>query len=176
MVLGMMQIVTAHKWYVKCTILIDNNFFIIETALIDSGAHISCIQEGLIPTRYYHKTSHNVKSASGNRMQIEYKLPNAYICQQKVCIPHFFILVKDHLNPPIILGTLFIQAIYPFTRIDEKGFDAVYNGKKISFTFITDLISRDINTLINLKQSHLNYLQYEIYSMTIDDTLKSAKI
>ncbi|KAG5585063.1 hypothetical protein H5410_045497 [Solanum commersonii] len=38
MFLGMMQIVTAYKWYVKCTILIDNTFSITDIAMIDSGA------------------------------------------------------------------------------------------------------------------------------------------
>ncbi|WMV13412.1 hypothetical protein MTR67_006797 [Solanum verrucosum] len=38
MFLEMMQIVTAHKWYVKCTILIDNTFSITEVAMIDSEA------------------------------------------------------------------------------------------------------------------------------------------
>ncbi|KAG5620268.1 hypothetical protein H5410_005486 [Solanum commersonii] len=37
--LGMMQIVTAHKWYVKCTILINNAFSITDIAMIDSGAN-----------------------------------------------------------------------------------------------------------------------------------------
>ncbi|XP_070040876.1 uncharacterized protein [Nicotiana tomentosiformis] len=46
---GMMQIITAHKWYIKCTILIDNDFSITNIAMIDSGADVSCIQEGWNP-------------------------------------------------------------------------------------------------------------------------------
>uniref|UniRef100_A0A1U7YJ58 Uncharacterized protein LOC104247626 n=1 Tax=Nicotiana sylvestris TaxID=4096 RepID=A0A1U7YJ58_NICSY len=38
MFLGMMQVVTAHKWYIKCTILIDNTFSLTNVAMIDSGA------------------------------------------------------------------------------------------------------------------------------------------
>uniref|UniRef100_A0A1S4D0E7 CCHC-type domain-containing protein n=1 Tax=Nicotiana tabacum TaxID=4097 RepID=A0A1S4D0E7_TOBAC len=38
MFLGMMQVVTAHKWYIKCTILIDNSFSLTDVAMIDSGA------------------------------------------------------------------------------------------------------------------------------------------
>ncbi|KAG5581153.1 hypothetical protein H5410_051780 [Solanum commersonii] len=38
MSLEMMQIVTDHKWYVKCKILIDNTFSITNIAMIDSGA------------------------------------------------------------------------------------------------------------------------------------------
>ncbi|KAG5567901.1 hypothetical protein H5410_065083, partial [Solanum commersonii] len=118
MLLGMMQIVTAHKWYVKCTILIDNTFSITNIIMIDSGADMSCIQE----------------------------------------------------------GTPFINAIYPFTNINAKGFSATYKNQDISYTFITEPISKDIHALIEMKQKHVDYLQLEIFSMNIFDTLKSAKV
>uniref|UniRef100_A0A1S4B7Y5 CCHC-type domain-containing protein n=1 Tax=Nicotiana tabacum TaxID=4097 RepID=A0A1S4B7Y5_TOBAC len=38
MFLGMMQVVMTHKWYIKCTILIDNSFSLTDVAMIDSGA------------------------------------------------------------------------------------------------------------------------------------------
>ena len=41
MFLGMMQIVTAHKWYVKCTILIDNSF-----SITNITKNISCMGSG----------------------------------------------------------------------------------------------------------------------------------
>ncbi|KAG5586676.1 hypothetical protein H5410_047110 [Solanum commersonii] len=102
MFLGMIQIVTAHKWY--------------------------------------------------------YKLSNTRICQNKVCIPHLFFLVKNQLYPPIILVTPFINAIYPFTNINAKGFSTTYKNQDISYTFITEPISRDINALIEMKQKHVDYL------------------
>ncbi|KAL3359794.1 hypothetical protein AABB24_016335 [Solanum stoloniferum] len=176
MFLGMMQVVTAHKWYVKCTILIDNSFSISNIAMIDSGADVSCIQEGLVPTKYFEKTTHMVKSASGHALDIKYKLSNTRICQNKVCIPHFFFLVKNQLYPPIILGTPFINAIYPFTNINAKGFSATYKDRDISYTFITEPVSRDINALIEMKQKQVNYLQLEIFSMNIFDTLKATKV
>ncbi|KAG5619536.1 hypothetical protein H5410_004754 [Solanum commersonii] len=46
MFMGIMQIITTHKWYAKCTILIDNSFSITNIAMIDSSADVSCIQEG----------------------------------------------------------------------------------------------------------------------------------
>lgn len=101
--LGMMQIVTAHRWYIKCTILINNDFKITSTAMIDSGADVSCIQDGLIPSRFFEKTTHVVKSASNHALVIKYKLSNTCICQSKVCIPHFFFFSKNQLHPPIIL-------------------------------------------------------------------------
>ena len=176
MFLGMMQIITAHKWYIKCTILIDNSFSITNIAMIDSGADVSCIQEGLVPTKYFQKTTHMVRSASGHALDIKYKLPNTGICQNKVCIPHFFFLVKNQLYPPIILGTPFINAVYPFTSIDSKGFTATYKDKEISYTFVTDPVTRDINALIDMKQKHVDSLQLELFSMNIFDTLNSTKV
>ncbi|KAG5596056.1 hypothetical protein H5410_037288 [Solanum commersonii] len=83
---------------------------------------------------------------------------------------------KWYLYPPIILGTPFINAIYPFTNINAKGFSATYKNQDISYTFITEPISRDINALIKMKQNHVDYSQLEIFSMNIFDTLKSAKV
>ncbi|KAG5630956.1 hypothetical protein H5410_002673, partial [Solanum commersonii] len=80
------------------------------------------------------------------------------------------------LYPPIILGTPFINAIYPFSNITAKGFSATYKNQDISYTFITDPISRNSNALINMKQKHVDSLQLELFSMNIFDTLKSTKI
>ncbi|KAG5580005.1 hypothetical protein H5410_050632 [Solanum commersonii] len=118
--------------------------------MIDSGTDVSCIQEGLVPTKYFEKTTHMVKSTSGHALDIKYKLSNT--------------------------RTPFINAIYPFTNINAKGFSATYKRQDISYTFITEPISRDINALIEMKQKHVDYLQLEIFSMNIFDTLKSAKV
>ncbi|KAG5630950.1 hypothetical protein H5410_002667 [Solanum commersonii] len=115
-------------------------------------------------------------SASGHDLDIKYKLPNAKLCQNKVCIPHFFFLVKNHLNPPIILGIPFINVIYPFTSIDSKGFYTTYQDNEITYSFVTDLVTRDINALINMKLNHMDSLQMELYSMNIFESLKSAKV
>ncbi|KAG5577449.1 hypothetical protein H5410_057583 [Solanum commersonii] len=56
-----------------------------------------------------------------------------------------------------------------------KDFLATYKNQDISYTFITEPISRDINALIEMKQKHVDYLQLEIFSMNIFDTLKSLK-
>ena len=136
--LGMMQIVNAHRWYINCTILTNNDFKVSSIATIDSGADVSCIHEGLIPSRFFEKITHVVKSASNHALDIKYNLSNTCICQSKVCIPHFFFLVKNQLNPPIILGTPFINAIYPFSELNSKGFTANYNGNTINLKFIAE--------------------------------------
>ncbi|KAG5610923.1 hypothetical protein H5410_022204 [Solanum commersonii] len=96
---------------------------------------------------------------------------NMFLGMMQVVTAH-----KWYLYPPIILGTPFINAIYPFTNINAKGFSSTYKDRNISYTFITEPVSRDINALIEMKQKHINYLQLEIFSMNIFDTLKATKV
>ena len=56
---------------------------------------MNCIQEGLVPTKYFKKTMHSLTSASENKMQIKYKLSDVYICNKRVCIRTIFLLVKN---------------------------------------------------------------------------------
>ncbi|KAG5629886.1 hypothetical protein H5410_001603 [Solanum commersonii] len=62
------------------------------------------------------------------------------------------------------------------TKYFEKTTHMVKSASDISYTFITEPISRDINAIIEMKQKHVDYLQLEIFSMNIFDTLKSAKV
>ena len=56
LVLSLLHKIRIQKWYSKITIVIED--FHLETiALIDSGADLNCIQEGLIPTKYFHKST-----------------------------------------------------------------------------------------------------------------------
>ena len=48
--------VTFQKWFVTITIVINDEYHLNSIALIDTGADQNCIQEGLIPTKYYEKT------------------------------------------------------------------------------------------------------------------------
>ncbi|KAG5599910.1 hypothetical protein H5410_031280 [Solanum commersonii] len=63
-----------------------------------------------------------------------------------------------------------------YININAKGFSATYKDQDISYTFVTDPISRDINALINMKQKHADSLQLELFSMNIFNTLRSTKI
>ena len=104
--LGMMQIVTAHRWYIYCTILINNDFKVSSIAMIDSGADVSCIQEGLIPSRYFGKTTHVVKSASNHDLDIKYKLSNTCICRVKFVFLTFSSCLKINYIRQLFLALL----------------------------------------------------------------------
>lgn len=98
------------NWYY---IKIGNEFIIETTALFDIGADLNCIREGLIHTKYFDKTSESLKSASGDKLNIRYKLPEASIIKDKVSYKTPFLLVKN-MRQNVILGTPFIQLIQPF--------------------------------------------------------------
>ena len=44
-----------HKWHSKVRIVISKDFEFEVIALIDSGADLNCIQEGIIPSKYFKK-------------------------------------------------------------------------------------------------------------------------
>lgn len=49
----------------------------------DSGTDLNCIEERLIPSTYFKTITHNLRNASGHKMDIKYKIPKAYICLYK---------------------------------------------------------------------------------------------
>jgi hypothetical protein len=74
------------KWYTEVKIVIDKEYIFETVALLDTGADSNCIQEGLIPTKYYEKTTEKLSQASGTSLNIEFKLSNAHVCREGVCI------------------------------------------------------------------------------------------
>ena len=73
--------ITFQKWHSIVRIVISKDFEFEAVALIDSGADLNCIQEGIIPSKYFKKTKERLTSASGGKMQIEFKIPKAHVCQ-----------------------------------------------------------------------------------------------
>ena len=102
-----------HKWHSKVRIVISKDFEFEVIALIDSGADLNCIQEGIIPSKYFKKSRERLTSASGGKMQIEFKLPKAHVCQDNMCFKTTFVLVKN-LTDKVILGNPFLCSLYPF--------------------------------------------------------------
>lgn len=74
--------VISHKWYTMITLVIGSNFKKNFIALIDFGADLNCIQGGLIPTKYFEKTTQKVRAANSQELQIKYKLSKAHICKK----------------------------------------------------------------------------------------------
>jgi hypothetical protein len=56
--------------------------------------------------------------ASGTRLNIEYKIPNAHICNDEICFKTTFSLVKN-ITSRIILGNPFLALLDPFIKTEE---------------------------------------------------------
>uniref|UniRef100_A0A7N0U0L5 CCHC-type domain-containing protein n=1 Tax=Kalanchoe fedtschenkoi TaxID=63787 RepID=A0A7N0U0L5_KALFE len=129
----------------------------------NSGADVSVIQEGLIPTKYFEKTTHSLRHAGGEKLQIDFKIPKAYICNNKVCIPESFLLVKNITNQ-VILGTPFLKQIFPITHIDDKYFEGTFQKQKVQFQFVTEpqtKVLNEIKDIIFQKYNQINFLKSE---------------
>ena len=66
------------RWYTNVKLIVED-FEIEIVALIDSGADMNCIQEGIIPTKYYEKTGQELFAANKGKLDIEYKLQNVHV-------------------------------------------------------------------------------------------------
>uniref|UniRef100_A0A7N0RJ44 CCHC-type domain-containing protein n=1 Tax=Kalanchoe fedtschenkoi TaxID=63787 RepID=A0A7N0RJ44_KALFE len=179
-ILSKISMLTSFKFHTEIKLLVDNDFMISLTALIDSGADLSVIQEGLIPTKYFEKTTHSLRHAGREKLEINFKLPEAYICNNRVCIPESFLLVKNITNQ-VILGTPFLKNIFPITHISEKYLEGTYNNQKVSFQFITEpqtKILNEIKDVILRKFNQINFLTQEIntYSIEIDLKIRNYRI
>uniref|UniRef100_A0A7N0V3I5 CCHC-type domain-containing protein n=1 Tax=Kalanchoe fedtschenkoi TaxID=63787 RepID=A0A7N0V3I5_KALFE len=137
-------------------------------ALIDSGADVSVIQEGLIPTKYFEKTTHSLRHAGGEKLQIDFKIPKAYICNNKVCIPESFLLVKNITNQ-VILGTPFLKQIFSITHIDDKYFEGTFQNQKTK-------VLNEIKDIIFQKYNQINFLKSEVTIYNIEIDLKNPKL
>ena len=110
--------INFQKWHSKVRIVISKDFEFEVIALIDSGADLNCIQERIIPSKYFKKTRERLTSTSGGKMQIEFKIPKAHVCQDNTYFKTTFFLVKNMTNR-VILGNPFMCLLYPFTTNNE---------------------------------------------------------
>ena len=85
--------INFQKWHSKVRIIINKDFEFEVIALIDSGADLNCIQEGIIPSKYFKETRERLTSTSSGKMQIEFKIPTTHVCQDNTCFkPHLSLL------------------------------------------------------------------------------------
>ena len=51
--LNLIDEATYQKWYVNITIVVDKEFIFKYIALIDIGANLNCLKEGLVPKKVF---------------------------------------------------------------------------------------------------------------------------
>jgi hypothetical protein len=140
---------------------------------------LNCIQEGLVPNKYFEKSTEKLNSASGNQLHIKYELNHVHVCQNNVCfhIPAVFI---KNLSEKVILGLPFIAMLYPF-YVDETGVSMIKMGVNVKFHFASRF-DIDISrlSLIFAKTKHLNFLKQEVkykkIAEQVSDKLLQLKI
>jgi hypothetical protein len=93
-IISLINKVVSPKWYAKVYIVVSQDYTFDVIALINSGTDLNYIHEGLIPTKYFEKSTQRLNSASGNKLQINYELNNIHVCQNNVCFHIPSVLVK----------------------------------------------------------------------------------
>ena len=179
LLLNLIREVTYQKWFIRVNIVIKQQFTLTQVvALVDSGADMNCIQEGLVPTRFFEKTVHSLASASGADMKIKYKLSDTYICNQGICLHSSFLLVKN-LQQQVILGTPFLDLIMPIYKVDQTGIYSNIQGQEIVFEFITDPETKILSNLkdfLQNKENQLNFLKDELRYLSVEQSLQQPKM
>ena len=102
------------KWYTEITLVVHKEFSLTVVALVDSSADMNCIQEGLIPSKYYESTTDRLTQAnSGDRLKISNKLTKTYIYNNGINFKTPLFLA-DKLSSKVILGNPFLALLYLF--------------------------------------------------------------
>ena len=164
------------KWHTTIQLIIDD-FQVEVIVLVDTGADLNCIQEGLIPTKYFEKSNETLNSANDSKMHIKYEINNAHICKDKVCFNTSFVLVKN-MSDKVIIGLPFIHLLLPFTT-DVDGITTAPFGQPVKFEFLQQFEENDIKMLqnnlisqsiclIQNKEKQIKFLKDEIYHQRIE--------
>ena len=85
--------------------------------------------EGLVPIKFFEKTSEKLSTANDSTLKNNYKLSSAIIENQGLRIETIFFLVKN-LKNEVILGTPFIRSLPPS---DIQGRNNHYPSRKKNY-------------------------------------------
>ncbi|GAV67203.1 LOW QUALITY PROTEIN: hypothetical protein CFOL_v3_10711, partial [Cephalotus follicularis] len=80
--------ITYQNWHINITIVIQD-FFELTIALIDSGAQMNCIQEGLIPTKFFKKAKQRLSTANAQHQHLSPNQAKAqlFLTKRKILRP-----------------------------------------------------------------------------------------
>ena len=133
------------KWYTEITLVVHKEFSLTVVALVDLGANMNCIQEGLIPSKYYESTTDKLTQANGDRLKISNKLTKTYIYNNGINFKTPFFLANK-LSSKVILGNPFLALLYPFSTTDNEICTNILETY-VFFKFILPPIPKDIHLL-----------------------------
>jgi hypothetical protein len=132
-IISLINKVCPPKWYAKVHIVVGQDYAFDVIALIDSGADLNCIQEGLILRKYFEKSTQRLNFATGTKLQINYELNNVHVYQDNVYFHIPSVLVKN-MSDKVILGIPFIYMLYPF-KAELGEVSTVKMGVPVKFHF-----------------------------------------
>ena len=131
--LALVNKILPPKWFTKVKIVVSPDYHFVVIAMINYGADMNCIQEELIPSKYFEKSTERLVSANGSQMKIKYELDNAHVCDDNVYFKIPSVLVKN-MTDKVSLGLPFINALYPFL-VKHDGITTDPFGQKVKFKF-----------------------------------------
>ncbi|GAV59527.1 hypothetical protein CFOL_v3_03058, partial [Cephalotus follicularis] len=186
--INLIERIIYQKWNINIIITIQDSFKLQTITLVNSGAQINCIQEELIPTKFFEKTEQKLSTANGENLRVKFKISDVHICNEGIYIKQSFILVKDNLDIGIILGQPFLEIIKPF-KVKTEGITTQIFQQKILFDFNEKSITKDINllktfslfkehsvNLIKTKENHLYFMKQEVSNKKLEQHLQTSKI
>ncbi|GAV90307.1 RVP domain-containing protein [Cephalotus follicularis] len=175
--INLIERITYQNWNINIIITIQDSFKLQTIALIDSGAQINCIQEELIPTKFFEKTEQKLSTANGESLRVKFKISDVHICNGGIYIKQSFILAKDNLGIGIILGQPFLEIIKPF-KVTNEGIITKLFQQKILFTFKEKPITKDVNLLKTLsifKEHSINLIK-DLSNKKFEQQLPASQI
>ena len=95
------------KWYTEITLVVHKEFSLTVVALVDLGADMNCIQEELIPSKYYESITDKLTQANCDRLKISNKLTKTYIYNNGINFRREMICPQHFQN----IFTIFLQQI-----------------------------------------------------------------
>ncbi|KAM3188706.1 hypothetical protein P3L10_034574 [Capsicum annuum] len=173
--------IKAYSEHIAVKIVINKDFVLNRVALFDTGADSNCIVKGLIPTRYLQKSTSRLYSATGEKMEIHYKLPKAHICNNGICLVNDFVITDD-ITEDIILGIPFVNQIRPYWS-DYDGIRTTLLNRTLFFPLLRPLSQEDGSRIkeqtvlkINRLSSHVNFLKQDVQIKKIEHSLQTPEM
>ena len=68
--LALVNKIIPPKWFTKVKIVVSHDYHFVVIAMIVSGADMNCIQEGLIPSKYFEKSTERLVSSKIGRAHV----------------------------------------------------------------------------------------------------------
>ncbi|KAG8382185.1 hypothetical protein BUALT_Bualt05G0050500 [Buddleja alternifolia] len=121
--------VITHKWYTKVTLVIHKEYTLQAIAMIDSGAGLNCINEEMILSRYFKKTTEILNAEDRRKLIVNYKSQNSAISNKGICLAMSFIMIQETPKEERLREETYALAleannagkyVYPYISISTK--------------------------------------------------------